>query len=113
MVFHPSRVSPRLGSWAFQSVSAWTEYLDYTNSKHFTGGQSPQSILYAFESVDYRYPLFDEPGTFRTVLRNYIFKNISGKFITLEHSRNKTENESEIDLDNGGQFWTIHPCTGL
>lgn len=55
----------------FQSYSAYTEYLDSLNAKHFSSDSAPEYVLYALSSIDYRYAIFDEPATFRTLLREY------------------------------------------
>jgi len=82
----------------FQSYSAYTQHLDKINSKHFTANSSPQAILYAYKSIDGRYPLFDEPATFRSILCNYTYLNKSGEFIVLKHSINAGKCDSEVTL---------------
>ena len=72
----------------FQSYSAYTRYLDNINSQHFVGDQAPEVLLYSYKSIDGRYPIFDEPKTFRTILRHYNYVNRSGEFILL--TRNAT-----------------------
>lgn len=69
-----------------QSLTAYTQHIDKINSQHFMGDNSPQAILYAYKSIDGRYPLFDEPATFRTILCNYTYVNKSGGFLLLTHN---------------------------
>ena len=70
----------------FQSYTAYTQHLDKINSQHFMENSSPQAILYAYKSIDGRYPLFDEPTTFRTILCDYTYLNKSGEFLLLTHN---------------------------
>jgi len=82
----------------FQSISAYTTYLDDMNSRHFMGEGAPKMILYAFKSKDGRYPPFDEPATFQTILRNYAYVSSIGEFALLEYSSNMSEQYPEVDL---------------
>ncbi len=71
----------------FQSYSAYTPYLDHINSLHYSNaGSAPERVLFSYNSIDHRYPLFDEPETFRTILYNYTSLGRSGEFILLERS---------------------------
>ena len=73
----------------FHSQQSYTQYLDDLNSRHFLGAGSPEKILYAYKSIDGRYPPFDEPKTFRTVLLQYSYRDQSGQFIVLNRSANE------------------------
>ena len=68
----------------FQSYSAYTEYLDLLNAKHFSSDAGPQYILYALGTIDKRYAIFDEPATFRTLLQEYKPCAQDGAFLVLE-----------------------------
>ncbi len=70
----------------FQSYSAYTDSLDLINEKHFSTIHSPEFLLYSFKSIDERYPIFDEPATFRTVLKNYQPISMDGEFIVLQRN---------------------------
>lgn len=70
----------------FQSYSAYTEYLDSLNAKHFSSDSGPEYILYALRTIDGRYAIFDEPTTFRTLLRKYEPCAQDGDFIVLQKS---------------------------
>jgi len=83
----------------FQSYSAYTEHLDKLNAEHFSKEKAPQVLLYSFKSIDWRYPLFDEPATFAAVLNNYTFVNKSGEFLILSY--NPKENTTLIEQDLG------------
>jgi hypothetical protein len=72
----------------FQSYSAYTPYLDNKNSLHFNNMRAPDKILYRVTSIDGRYPIFEEPSTFRNILLNYKYQNESGDFILLSSSKN-------------------------
>jgi len=76
--------SPRPMFWSFQVFSS---YLDKLNAQHFLDKKdAPQTILYAYKSVDNRYPLFDEPLTFQAILHNYQYVQTSGEFALLSYS---------------------------
>jgi hypothetical protein len=68
----------------FQSYSAYTDKLDMLNSQYFESTNAPVFLLYAFGSIDKRYPLFDAPATFRTILKNYEPLFVDGEFIILK-----------------------------
>ena len=85
--------SPRL---AFQSYTAYTKALDLLNASHFCGTGSPEMILFSLKGIDLRYPLFDEPATFRTILRNYRLCGADGKFLLLQRKGQRTDQPTEI-----------------
>jgi hypothetical protein len=66
-----------------QSQNAFTDKLDILDSQHFESINAPEFLLYALGAIDGRYPLFDEPATFRTILRNYKPAFTDGQFIIL------------------------------
>ncbi len=82
----------------FQSYSAYTQYLDGLNAKHFSVEKAPQAILYSYKSIDGRYPLFDEPSTFASVIHNYTLVNRSGEFLLLSYDPEKKNTYIEKDL---------------
>jgi hypothetical protein len=67
----------------FQSYSAYTQKLDLVNALHFATDDSPSFVIYSYKSIDGRYPLFDEPETFRNILCRYEYFDQSGEFIVL------------------------------
>jgi hypothetical protein len=87
----------------FQSYSAYTSQLDKLNSNHFEEENSPEMVLYSYNSIDGRYPLFDDPETLRTVLCNYEYLGTNGEFVILEHkSRDLVSNSTrELGAVNG------------
>jgi hypothetical protein len=68
----------------FQSYQANTSALDRINASHFQAADSPDRIMYAFKSIDYRYPVFDEPSTFQELLCGYRASGRDGPFVILE-----------------------------
>lgn len=80
-------------SWSprpvIQSYSAYTQYLDNLNAQHFSKDKAPDAILYSFKSIDERYPLFDEPSTFASILNNYTLVGRSGEFLLLSYKPEK------------------------
>ncbi len=67
----------------FQSYSAYTEYLDLLNAKYISSDSGPEYILYAPNTIDGRYAIFDEPATFRTLLQKYEICAQDGDFVVL------------------------------
>jgi hypothetical protein len=82
----------------FQSYSAYTQRLDILNAQHFSRVKAPKAILYAYKSIDGRYPLFDEPATFASILNNYTFVNESGEFLVLSYNPKNDSPIIEEDL---------------
>jgi len=82
----------------FQSYAAYTQDLDKLNAQHFSKENAPQAILYAYKSIDGRYPLFDEPSTFASILHNYSLIGKSGEFLLLSYNYN---NNTLIEDDLG------------
>ncbi|HLF51744.1 hypothetical protein [Flavobacterium sp.] len=54
-----------------QSYTAYTRYLEDLNFNHYNSVKAPKFVLYDFESIDYRYPLFDESKMNLVLLKNY------------------------------------------
>jgi hypothetical protein len=73
----------------FQSYSAYTQQLDNINAAHYSGGDAPQSIVYGLQAIDGRYPLFDEPAVFSTIMQNYSFEQKTKNFVLLAHQRQR------------------------
>lgn len=87
----------------FQSYTAYTPYLDTINSQHFVDDEeSPKNILYFYSSIDGRYPLFEEPETFRTILNNYSYVDQSNGFIQLNRSSRPVGEAEDIGLKTVG-----------
>lgn len=83
----------------FQSITAYTIYLDNINSQFLMGYYSPSVILYAFKSIDGRYPLFDEPAAFRTILRHYVYINSTNEFALLKKNISNAEiRDQQVNL---------------
>jgi len=62
----------------------YTQNTDIINAKHFASVSAPDYILYEKRTLDYHYPLFDEPATFRTLLCHYHQVHLDGGRIVLE-----------------------------
>jgi hypothetical protein len=82
----------------FQSYSAYTSKLDLLNAQHFNGSDAPEVLFYEVGSIDKRYPLFDEPATFRTVLRNYKPVFVAGRDIILEKKKEQYDSSMERSI---------------
>jgi hypothetical protein len=70
----------------FQSYSAYTAKLDQLNSIHFSGGSPPEYVLFSYNSIDGRYPIFDEPDTFRALLCRYEYLDADAHFALLRYT---------------------------
>jgi hypothetical protein len=103
--------SPRL---VIQSYSDYTQTLDQATSEHFAGNDTPQVLLYYYEEIDNRYPLYDEPATFREILENYQYMNMSGDFIVLNRTKTTPGMYTAIATQNGemGQWINVPAYDG-
>jgi hypothetical protein len=54
-----------------QSYTAYTPWLEGLDAQFLASPRAPDYIVYTYATVDDRYALFDEPSTFRTLLRHY------------------------------------------
>ncbi|MCL4386141.1 MAG: hypothetical protein M1326_07495 [Cyanobacteria bacterium] len=70
LYIHDLKWSPRP---IFQSYTAYTPELDKINAGHFNSSSAPKKIIYKVESLENRYPIFDEPAVFQEILKNYDF----------------------------------------
>jgi hypothetical protein len=71
-----------------QSYAAYNAMLDQLNAQHFYQTDRPQHLLYAFKSIDGRYPLFDEPAVFKAIWQNYTPINLDHDFLLLSSKTN-------------------------
>ena len=77
---------PRPMWWSFM---VFTPEIDKLNGDYFLDEEkAPEVIVYAYKTIDYRYPLFDEPLTFQSMLKNYQYNHTSGEFALLEKNFN-------------------------
>jgi hypothetical protein len=83
----------------FQSYSTYTKELDIINSLHFEDmSSSPEYIVISLESIDNRYPVFDEPQTFRSIITHYSYLESGEKYIILKKIQNDNVKYSDTDL---------------
>ena len=64
-----------------QSYIATTHDLADANASHLTGGSAPQSILFAIQPLDNRYPSFDDSLSWLPLLNDYRSSGIVGGFL--------------------------------
>jgi len=55
----------------FQSYTAYTRELENKNFEFYNSDKAPKFVLYDFEAIDDRYPLFDEPKLNLLFTKNY------------------------------------------
>jgi hypothetical protein len=75
---------PRPSPFSFES---YNPYFDNLNANYFNSSRAPKFIIWhntGVKSVDYRYLLWDEPKTLKTILQNYNLTNESKGFMLLE-----------------------------
>jgi len=92
----------------YNGPNAFSQFLDDINSRKFLGNNSPQLVLYGYKYLDSwrpigRYILCQEPETFRTILLNYKFNNVSGEFVILNRSE---QSAAELPFKNLGNATT-------
>jgi hypothetical protein len=73
----------------FQSYVAYTATLDALNAEHFNSGAAPDIVIFRPESIDGRYPLFDEPATLRSLLCNYSLEALQWPFFILSKGHDR------------------------
>jgi hypothetical protein len=67
-----------------QSYSAYDAYLDELNYRKYLSGDGPAYILFTYNSIDVRYPLFDETRTKLAMLANYEVVDRSWDYLLLK-----------------------------
>ncbi|MEO1783978.1 hypothetical protein V4762_02750 [Thermodesulfobium sp. 4217-1] len=103
-----------------QAYSAYTPYLDEQNAKQILSDIALQKIIYTFEDIDNRYPLFSEPYTFMAILSCYRTEIQGNRYSLLTrrdscHDLNltsissiKTELNQWVDLPSNADFMDIY-----
>jgi hypothetical protein len=79
-----------------QSYAAYTPYLDQADALHIASSSASRYVLYYYDpqnSLDNRYPLFDEPSAFRALIENYALADASGPLL-LEHRTSRVSDVS-------------------
>jgi hypothetical protein len=54
-----------------QSYSSYTQKLELLNFNFYNSEKAPEFVIYQYDAIDNRYPLFDEPLVNITILNNY------------------------------------------
>lgn len=76
-----------VASPVFQAYSVYTPYLDHLNARQIWKGEAAGKVIYTFESIDGRYPIFDEPATFRALLTCYKTQQAGIRYSVLSHTQ--------------------------
>lgn len=90
----------------FQSYTAYSEYLDGLNAGFYQSEKAPEFVLIAVKSLDERYPMFDGPATFQSLLRNYRPVVIDGENLVLKKGGGTAYEKtplSETETSFGGE----------
>ena len=81
-----------LPSPVMQAYSIYTPQLDEVNASQINRGKSAKFIIYKLETIDGRYPLYDEPSTLRSILFNYkLYKCINALCLLQKNNKNKSK----------------------
>ena len=81
-----------LPSPVIQAYSVYTPQLDVVNATQIKEGKSAKFIIYKLETIDGRYPLYDEPSTLRSILFNYkLYKCINNLCLLQKNNKNKSK----------------------
>jgi hypothetical protein len=74
-----------------QTYVAYTPYLASLNIKHYESEKAPEYILYEYDALDNRYPLFEEPLLNKIIFSNYTCRDTfsySGRLTLLLEKQN-------------------------
>lgn len=74
-----------------QSYSNYTANLDKLTASYFYEEHRPDKLIYSLKSIDGRYPIFDEPETFRTILSKYSYIASNDDYIILQNDEQKQQ----------------------
>ena len=101
-----------VASPVFQAYSVYTPYLDHLNAQQVWKGKSANKILYTFASIDGRYPIFDEPATFRAILTCYKTQYPSNPYTVLSRNQCVKPKLTKVDGLKIGLFnkWVPMPA---
>jgi hypothetical protein len=100
-----------VASPVFQSYSAYTPYLDHLNARQIWKDASAATIIYTYTSIDGRYPAFDEPETFRAILRCFKTLDSAGAFLVLGRTTCARPHLNAVDAAQDAAFgrWIAIP----
>jgi hypothetical protein len=94
-----------LPSPVIQAYSAYTPTLDRINAAQVNHDQSAQFILYKFISIDHRYPLYDEPSFWKTILYHYRLIQTNGHWALLEKRTHPAPHSACISIQTLWVHW--------
>jgi len=100
-----------VASPVFQAYSVYTPYLDHLNARQIWEGKSADKVIYTFASIDGRYPIFDEPATFRALLTCYKTQYAGNPYSVLTRIQCVKPEFNTVDLITSGLFnkWVTVP----
>lgn len=99
MVTQPYRMR-LVTSPVIQSYSAYKPYLDRMNAQQIWEGKSAEKIIFSYRSLDRRYPIFDEPDTFRALLTCYRTQYPGTRYAVLDHIACAAPELRELDAQS-------------
>jgi hypothetical protein len=100
-----------VASPVFQAYSVYTPYLDHLNAQQIWEGKSADKDIYTFASIDGRYPIFDEPATFRALLTCYKTQYSGNPYTVLTRSQCVKPKLTTVDGKLNSHFnkWVLVP----
>ena len=100
-----------VASPVLQTYSVYTHYLDHKNAQQIWDGRSADKIIYRYRTLDSRYPVFDEPSTFRAMLTCYRTKYPGSPYSVLSHVPCAPPKLLAVDKPGEGAFgeWVAIP----
>ncbi len=87
--------------YTIQAYAAYTPYLDREVANVFYGAGAPEYIIFKFDTIDGRLPLFEVPITWKSIEDNYeiaLFDSDTGYFL-LKYKQNTTNRNKDIAIE--------------
>lgn len=88
----------------FQSYSAYNKFLGDLNANFYQSANAPKFVFYEFQTIDFRYPILDEPKTQLILFKNYSCVDtfsLNNRLILLFE---KKENTPKIEFIKGNSY---------
>lgn len=100
-----------IASPIFQAYSVYTPYLDHLNAKQIYNDKSADKIIYTLASIDGRYPIFDEPATFRALLTCYRTEYAGDPYTVLSRNQCVKPKMTKVGepIKSGFNTWIVVP----
>jgi hypothetical protein len=85
-----------------QGYSAYTSYLDDQDAAQLASPSAPAKVVVVNSSIDGRYPVFDQPATFRALLQGYTADTVvGGQYLILSRAANSSGERAPVTTAPG------------